>query len=140
MAKRGRILGNTKAAATTSPAGVSADDDGLPLGYYRPAATRKNNPPAKIAAEGEVLAISKAKYVYTPHLPPVLWFGPISKHEVLHEMLAKSRCDPVRKEGARTQVPRDESEYHRPNVADGMRHLELWIHSIYFKLPKRIPA
>ena len=39
---------------------------------YRHVAKRKNNPPAKIAAEGVVPAIPKAQYAYNPHLPPVL--------------------------------------------------------------------
>ena len=33
---------------------------------YRHAAKRKNNPPAKIAAEGVVPAIPKAQYAYNP--------------------------------------------------------------------------
>ncbi len=42
--------------------------------YRHIQARRKNNPPAKIAAEGTVLAIPKAVYRYNPHLPPALRF------------------------------------------------------------------
>jgi len=34
-----------------------------------PEATRKNNPPAKIAAEGSVPLIPKAEYQYSPRRP-----------------------------------------------------------------------
>jgi adenine-specific DNA-methyltransferase len=40
---------------------------------------RKNIPPAKIAAEGEVPKIKKARYYYSPHLSPELRFDPTSK-------------------------------------------------------------
>ena len=42
--------------------------------YRHEEAKRKNNPPAKIAAEGTVPAVPKAQYAYNPHLPPVLRF------------------------------------------------------------------
>ena len=42
--------------------------------YRHDEAKRKNNPPAKIAAEGTVPAVPKAQYVYNPHLPPILRF------------------------------------------------------------------
>ena len=45
-----------------------------PVGDYRHAAKRKNNPPAKIAAEGTVPAIPRTQYAYNAHLPPVLRF------------------------------------------------------------------
>ncbi len=46
-----------------------------PIGDYRHTdARRKNNPPAKIAAEGTVPAIPRIQYAYNPHLPPVLRF------------------------------------------------------------------
>ena len=48
---------------------------------YRHAAKRKNNPPAKIAAEGVVPAIPKAQYAYNPHLPPVLRLPTAGKHK-----------------------------------------------------------
>ncbi len=48
---------------------------------YRHAAKRKNNPPAKIAAEGVVPAIPKAQYAYNPHLPLALRSPPAGKHK-----------------------------------------------------------
>ncbi len=51
--------------------------DGSPTADYRhKTAKRKNNPPAKIAAEGTVPAIPKARYAYSPHLAPILRFDP----------------------------------------------------------------
>jgi hypothetical protein len=39
--------------------------------YRFPEATRKNDPPAKIAAEGYVPLVPKAEYLYSPRRPPV---------------------------------------------------------------------
>ena len=41
---------------------------------YRYKDKRKNNPPAKIAAEGFVPLVPKAEYFYTPRRPPELRF------------------------------------------------------------------
>src|SRR5580698_5276705 len=38
--------------------------------YRFPEATRKNDPPAKIAAEGYVPLVPKAEYLYSPRRPP----------------------------------------------------------------------
>jgi len=40
--------------------------------YRHDEATRKNNPPAKIAAEGFVPLLPKAEYQYSPRRPPEL--------------------------------------------------------------------
>lgn len=45
--------------------------------YRHDTATRKNNPPAKIAAEGAVPLVPKAKYFYSPRRPPQLRFAPV---------------------------------------------------------------
>lgn len=58
-----------KSASQSSPAEPTAD-------YRHKTAKRKNNPPAKIAAEGTVPAIPKARYAYSPHLTPILRFDP----------------------------------------------------------------
>jgi hypothetical protein len=52
-----------KQKSTTAPA-----DDALKnvSDYRHPEATRKNNPAAKIAAEGYVPLIPKAEYLYSP--------------------------------------------------------------------------
>src|ERR1035441_9672794 len=77
-----------KQKSTTAPA-----DDGLKnVSDYRfPEATRKNNPPAKIAAEGYVPLIPKAEYLYSPRRPPELRFDPTGSADQLPELLATAR-------------------------------------------------
>src|ERR1039458_6248726 len=58
--------------------------------YRFPEATRKNNPPAKIAAEGYVPLIPKAEYLYSPRRPPELRFDPTGRADELPELLAKA--------------------------------------------------
>ncbi len=58
--------------------------------YRHPEATRKNNPPAKIAAEGYVPLIPKAEYLYSPRRPPELRFDPTGRADELPELLAKA--------------------------------------------------
>jgi adenine-specific DNA-methyltransferase len=58
--------------------------------YRHPEATRKNNPPAKIAAEGYVPLIPKAEYLYSPRRPPELRFDPSGRADELPELLAKA--------------------------------------------------
>src|ERR1035441_2064339 len=59
--------------------------------YRFPEATRKNNPPAKIAAEGYVPLIPKAEYLYSPRRPPELRFDPTGGADELPELLAAAR-------------------------------------------------
>src|ERR1039458_4564670 len=59
--------------------------------YRFPEATRKNNPPAKIAAEGYVPLIPKAEYLYSPRRPPELRFDPTGATDELPELLAKAK-------------------------------------------------
>ena len=54
---------------------------------YCHAATRKNNPPAKIAAEGTVPVVSKAQYACNAHLPPVLRLDPAGRSDALPELV-----------------------------------------------------
>ena len=76
-----------KQKPTTAPA-----DNGMKnVSDYRfPEATRKNNPPAKIAAEGFVPLIPKAEYLYSPRRPPELRFDPTGGADELPELLAKA--------------------------------------------------
>jgi hypothetical protein len=76
-----------KQKSTTAPA-----DNGLKnVSDYRfPEATRKNNPPAKIAAEGFVPLIPKAEYLYSPRRPPELRFDPTGRADELPELLARA--------------------------------------------------
>ena len=113
MAKRGRKPGSSQPSA----AGASsrkADSDTPPLGDYRHAATRKNNPPAKIAAEGTVPAIPRAQYAYNPHLPPVLRFDQAGGSDTLPKLLAEA--------GRRVLTP-DEQRL----LAEALRRHEPWL-------------
>ena len=62
---------------------------------YRYAEKRKNNPPAKIAAEGIVPAIPKAQYAYNPHLPPILRFDTTGESDRLPELLQTAQQRPL---------------------------------------------
>ena len=76
-----------KQKPTTAPA-----DDALKnvSDYSFPEATRKNNPPAKIAAEGYVPMIPKAEYLYSPRRPPGLRFDQTGRADELPELLARA--------------------------------------------------
>ena len=51
--------------------------------YRHTGVKRKNVPPATIAAEGTVPKVAKARYAYSPHLPPVLRFDGTGKADAL---------------------------------------------------------
>jgi adenine-specific DNA-methyltransferase len=54
--------------------------NGIKTDAYRHSSDkRKNIPPAKIAAEGEIPKVKKVKYYYSPHLSPELRFDPTGK-------------------------------------------------------------
>ncbi len=69
--------------------------------YRHKGEKRKNNPPAKIAAEGSVPPVPKAVYYYSPHLPPVLRFDPSGKADQLPELVAKAGRQPLTPEEQR---------------------------------------
>jgi DNA modification methylase len=77
-----------KAAAADSTLENLAD-------YRFPESTRKNNPPAKIAAEGYVPLLPKAEYQYSPRRPPELRFDPTGRADELPELLAIARERPL---------------------------------------------
>lgn len=58
--------------------------------YRYEEATRKNNPPAKIASEGLVPAVPKAQYFYSARRPPKLQFDADGKPDALPELLAEA--------------------------------------------------
>lgn len=67
---------------------VAADGSFDKVADYRfPGATRKNNPPAKIAAEGHVPLVPKAEYKYSPRRPPELRFDPTGRADRLPDLL-----------------------------------------------------
>lgn len=59
--------------------------------YRFPEATRKNNPPAKIAAEGKIPLVPKVEYSYSPRRPPELRFDGTGRADELPELLAIAR-------------------------------------------------
>lgn len=80
--------------------------------YRHEEATRKNNPPAKIAAEGVVPLMPKIKYEYSPRLAPALRFDPTGAPDKLPELLAVAKKRPLKDEelkmlteALRTQEP-----------------------------------
>src|SRR5688572_13390367 len=80
--------------------------------YRHTGATRKNNPPAKIAAEGSVPALPKIKYSYSPRRPPVLRFDPTGKPDQLPALLQKATEAPLSKEEA--QILAEALHAHQP--------------------------
>ena len=56
--------------------------------YRHTGVKRKNVPPATMAAEGTVPKVAKARYAYSPHLPPVLRFDGTGKADALPGLLA----------------------------------------------------
>lgn len=82
--------------------------------YRHPEATRKNNPPAKIAADGHVPLLPKAEYSYSPRLAPVLRFDPTGSADELPELLAEA-----------TRRPLNEAEAWA--LAEALRKHEPWL-------------
>ena len=75
---------------------------------------RPNIPPAKIAGEGKVPRVPKAKYHYSPHLPPVLRFDPTGAPDKLPDLLAEAQKRPLKPEEAR-------------QLAEALRTQEPWL-------------
>ena len=94
----------------------AAGDGGLKnVSDYRfPEATRKNNPPAKIAAEGYVPLLPKAEYLYSPRRPPELRFDSTGQSDDLPELLAKATKEPL-------------SEAEAWTLAEALRVHEPWL-------------
>jgi adenine-specific DNA-methyltransferase len=63
--------------------------------YRHLEAKRKNNPPAKIAAEGVVPLLPKAKYAYNPRLSPVLRFDPTGLPDKIVELVHEAQKRPL---------------------------------------------
>lgn len=100
---------------TRSPMAKRKDknDEALNIEDYRhKGVKRKNNPPAKIAAEGVVPALPKIEYLYSPRRSPTLQFDPSGKADSLPELLAEAANRPLTKsevqelaEALRSQQP-----------------------------------
>jgi len=63
--------------------------------YRHSEAKRKNNPPAKIAAEGVVPLLPKAKYAYSPRLSPILRFDPTGLPDKIIELVHEAQRRPL---------------------------------------------
>jgi adenine-specific DNA-methyltransferase len=69
--------------------------------YRHAGVSRKNNPPASIAAEGWTPYIPQVRYSYSPRLPPELRFDETGAADQLPELLARARQGPLTDEEIR---------------------------------------
>lgn len=90
---RGRVMAKKRAAKKAAKAEVEE--------YRHREAKRKNNPPAKIAAEGRVPALPKAPYSYTPRRPPELRFDAAGGPDKIRELLEQATRRALAPEEAR---------------------------------------
>jgi adenine-specific DNA-methyltransferase len=82
--------------------------------YRHDEATRKNNPPAKIAAEGTVPVMGKIHYEYSPRLAPVLRFDSTGAPDALPELLEAAQ---------RRALTAEETKL----LAEALRNQEPWL-------------
>ena len=82
--------------------------------YRHDTATRKNNPPAGIAAQGKIQETPKQEYAYNPHLPPNLRSDPNGDADKLPELLQIAQQRKLTAEEAKT-------------LADALRHQGPWL-------------
>ena len=85
-----------------------------PVADYRHDKTRKNNPPAALAAQGRIAETPKQRYYYDPHLPPALRFDDSGESDQLPELLAEATRRSLTEDEART-------------IADALRNREPWL-------------
>jgi adenine-specific DNA-methyltransferase len=79
----------------------TSQQSALPVEDYRhTGATRLNNPPAAIAAEGRTPPAPKLTYAYSPRLDPALRFDPSGAADALPPLLEKARREPLSAEEA----------------------------------------
>lgn len=83
-----------------------------PTDFVHEGATRKNIPPARIAAEGRVPRVTKVRYKYNPHLSPVLRFDPTGKADELETLIQKAGKGALN--AAEQQRLRDALSNHQP--------------------------
>lgn len=76
--KRGRPKGSSKKAIPAPPVTTAPELElsGDESANYLHRATRLNNPPAGLAAEGKAAESARTAYAYNPHRPPMLRFDP----------------------------------------------------------------
>ena len=80
--------------------------------YRHDTATRKNNPPAGIAAQGKIQETPKQEYAYNPHLPPNLRSDPDGDADKLPELLQIAQQRALSPEEAKTLA--DALQHHGP--------------------------
>src|SRR6266571_394344 len=79
--------------------------------YRHTSEKRKNIPLAKMAAEGQVPAVPKAKYFYNPHLSPVLRSDPTGAADRIQDLLAATRRPLTESEAT---VVREATQHYQP--------------------------
>ncbi len=94
--------------------GSGSLDASVTADYRHTGVKRKNVPPATMAAEGTVPKVAKARYAYSPHLPPVLRFDGTGKADALPELLAEAGRRALRAEELKT-------------LAEVLRRQEPWL-------------
>lgn len=87
---------------------------GIKVADYRHDDTRKNIPPAKIAAEGRVPEVPKITYSYSPRLDPTLRFDSTGHADRLPELLETARQRALSDDEARA-------------LAEALRAQEPWL-------------
>ncbi len=87
---------------------------GLGVGDYRYPDKRKNNPPAKIAAEGRVPKVDPIQYAYSPRRDPRLRFDDTGAADRLPELLQTARQRALTEEETRV-------------LAEALRNHEPWL-------------
>ncbi|MFH0878735.1 MAG: site-specific DNA-methyltransferase [Lentisphaerota bacterium] len=85
-----------------------------PVQDYRYDATRKNIPPAGLAAQGMIREAPKMRYAYDPHRPPVLRFDVTGADDRLPELLRVAQDRKLTAEEAR-------------QLGEAIRHREPWL-------------
>jgi adenine-specific DNA-methyltransferase len=80
------MANNNKAKAAAADSSLEKVTD-----YRFPEVTRKNNPPAKMAAEGKIPLVPKVEYLYSPRRPPELRFDGAGGADELPKLLATAR-------------------------------------------------
>jgi adenine-specific DNA-methyltransferase len=80
--------------------------------YRYPHEKRTNIPPGRIAGEGTVPKIPKARYSYSPHLPPTLQFDSMGGPDKLNALLDKATRAPIG--AAEAQLIRDALRQQEP--------------------------
>jgi adenine-specific DNA-methyltransferase len=89
MARRKQGTGASDGAADANEAAGAGS--GIGIGDYRYADKHKNNPPAKIAAEGRVPKVEPIRYAYSPRRDPRLRFDETGAADRLPELLEIAR-------------------------------------------------